>query len=155
MSSTRLMAYLVCASLTLLVAALAGTASAEPLEITAAWVRATPPGARTAAAYLTIANRGPTDRLLGAASPAARELQLHTEVAAGQIQAMAPVDAIELPAGGTVRLEPGGMHIMLVDIAARLEPGTAIEVSLRFANAAPVTITVPVVDARAPAHEHH
>ena len=149
------MAYLVRVSLTLPVAALTSAESAEPLEITGAWVRATPPGARTAAAYLTIANQGPADRLLGAASPAARELQLHTEAAAGQIRVMTPVAAIELPAGGIVRLEPGGSHIMLVDLATGLAPGTEIELSLRFANAATMTITVPVLDARVPAHEHH
>jgi copper(I)-binding protein len=64
---------------------------------------------------------------------------------------------IALPAGGTVRLEPGGLHLMLLDIAAPLAPGTTIEIELRFAAAPPISLEVPIVDARtsAPAvHEH-
>ena len=141
---------------TLALLTVAAPASAERPEISGAWIRATPPGARTAAAYLTIRNGGPADRLLGAVSPAARELQLHTQVSEAGRQRMVHLTEIPLPAGDTIRLEPGGLHLMLVDIAAPLAPGTEVELSLRFAAAAPIVIAVPVVDARAgaaPAHD--
>lgn len=135
-----------------LAAALLGAAAlpvrAESLTIANAWARATPPGVRTAAAYLTIANDGAADRLLEAASPAARVLELHTHRSEGGLQRMVRLPDVALPAGGTVRFEPGGLHVMLIDIAAPLTPGMQIELTLRFENASPVTLSVPVVDAR-------
>jgi hypothetical protein len=142
--------------LTLTLASLTAAAGAEPLTITGAWVRATPPGARTAAAYLTIMNEGPADRLLGATTPAAREVQLHTHVSEGGMQHMVQVPEIALPLGEEVRLEPGGLHLMLIDIATPLTAGGEITLVLRFATAAAIEIAVPIVDARAmaaPAHD--
>jgi copper(I)-binding protein len=129
---------------------------AGPVEVTGAWVRATPPGARTAAAYLTLTNHGPADRLLGAASPAAQELQLHTVATDGPTQRMLPLQELALPPGGTVRFEPGGLHLMLLDIAAPLVPGATIVIELRFAAAPPLALEVPVVDGRTgtAVHEH-
>ena len=59
---------------------------------------------------------------------------------------MQPVDSVDLPAGETVALEPGGFHIMLIDLVAPLETGQEIEVTLTFENAGERTITVPVRD---------
>jgi copper(I)-binding protein len=130
------------------VVALAAPALGEPFQIADAWVRATPPGAVTAAAYLTITNAGEGDRLLGAASPAARELQLHDHVLDGGMSRMVQLPEIALPAGATVRFEPGAKHVMLLDIAAPLVAGTMVELTLRFATAPPLTLTAPVLDAR-------
>lgn len=59
---------------------------------------------------------------------------------------MQPVDSVELPAGDTVVLEPGGYHIMLIDLVAPLETGQEIEVTLTFENAGERVVTVPVRD---------
>jgi copper(I)-binding protein len=59
---------------------------------------------------------------------------------------MRPIDSLELPAGEAVTLEPGGYHIMLIDLVAPLETGQEIEVTLTFENAGERTITVPVQD---------
>ncbi len=59
---------------------------------------------------------------------------------------MRPIDSLELPAGDTVVLEPGGYHIMLIDLVAPLETGQEIEVTLTFENAGERVITVPVRD---------
>jgi copper(I)-binding protein len=59
---------------------------------------------------------------------------------------MRPIDSLELPAGETVTLEPGGYHIMLIDLVAPLETGQEIEVTLTFESAGERTITVPVQD---------
>jgi copper(I)-binding protein len=58
---------------------------------------------------------------------------------------------VPVPAGATVRFEPGGLHVMLLDIVAPLTPGMEVELTLRFATAEAVTIKLPVVDARATA----
>jgi copper(I)-binding protein len=132
-----------------IVSAWAGAcAAAEPPAVSEAWIRATPPGARTAAAYLTITSVSTADRLIGAATPAAGAVEIHTHVAEGGPQRMVRLDELALPAGKAVRLEPGGLHLMLLELAKPLEAGATVHVSLRFANAEPVELEVPVVDAR-------
>ncbi len=59
---------------------------------------------------------------------------------------MQPIESLELPAGETVALEPGGYYIMLIDLVAPLETGQEIEVTLTFENGGERTITVPVQD---------
>lgn len=59
---------------------------------------------------------------------------------------MQPIESLELPAGETMALEPGGYHIMLIELVAPLETGEEIEVTLTFENAGERTITVPVRD---------
>jgi copper(I)-binding protein len=128
----------------------AGVASAaEPPAIADAWIRATPPGARTAAAYLTITSAGTADRLLGAATAAAGAVEIHTHVVEAGMSRMVRLPELTLPAGEAVRLEPGGLHLMLLDVRAPLAAGTKVAVSLQFAAAGTVEIEVPVVDARA------
>jgi copper(I)-binding protein len=128
----------------------AGSAAAGPLTVTDAWIRATPPGVATAAAYLTITNTGAADRLVGAATPAARGAQLHTHTEEGGLHGMVHLaDGIAVPAGEALRLAPGGLHLMLVDLAAPLTPGTTVRLSLRFVAAGQLAIEVPVVDGRA------
>jgi copper(I)-binding protein len=126
-----------------------GSAAAGPVVVRDAWIRATPPGARTAAAYLTLANDGLADRLLGGTTPAARIVEVHTHVDEGGLTRMVRLPELALPTGGAVRLEPGGLHLMLIDIAAPLAPGTSVLLTLQFATAGALVIEVPVVDARA------
>ncbi len=133
----------------------AGSAAAGPLTVTDAWIRATPPGARTAAAYLTIANTGAADRLLGGTTPAARTVEVHTHVDERGLQRMVRLAELGLPAGETVRLTPGGLHLMLVDVAAPLAAGASVTLSLSFAAAGTLEIEVPVVDARATSPTTH
>ena len=124
------------------------SAAAEAPAVTAAWIRATPPGARTAAAYLTIVSPH-GDRLLGAATSAAGAVEIHTNAVEAGLQRMVRLADLAVPAGETVRLEPGGMHLMLLDVAMPLEAGTQVTLELRFAGAGAVEVEVPVVDARA------
>jgi hypothetical protein len=137
----------------------AAHAAEPPLEVVDASARATPPGAQTGAAYCRIVNRGTADRLLGARSPAARSVEIHTTTRDERgVEAMARAAELPIAAGGTVELKPGGTHLMLVGIKAPLVPERPIEITLVFANAGEIEVEVPVVDARAapPAsHEHH
>jgi periplasmic copper chaperone A len=129
--------------------------AAPPLAITDAWIRATPPGVSTAAAYLTITNSGPAaDRLLRATSPAARALELHANVEQHGLQHMQPLAEVAVPARGSVELAPGGTHIMLIDIAAAMKPGDRVALTLHFAVAGDIGIDVPVRDGRTEEHHH-
>jgi len=129
--------------------------AAPPVTISAAWARATPPGVTTAAAYLTVANDGAADRLVGASSPAARQVLLHAEVEEHGMQHMRALESLEVPAHGSVELAPGHTHLMLVDIAAPLKPAATIEVTLHFEKAGDVTVDVPVRDGRLESEQHH
>ena len=129
---------------------------AGDLTITQGWSRAAGAGG-TGAGYLTIGNRGTTaDRLIAASTPAARRAELHTHVREGEVMRMREVPAIEIPAGGTVTLEPGGLHLMLVGLAAPLRQGGTVPVTLRFERAGEVQVSLAIqaAGARGPGHGH-
>jgi copper(I)-binding protein len=126
----------------------AGTAAAAPPAVEGAWARATPPSAKTGAVYLTL-TADSVDRLIGAQSPAAREVQIHTHVSEGGMSRMMQLPELALPAGEGMRLEPGGLHLMLIDLARPLVAGEQIELRLTLADAGAVELIVPVLDARA------
>ena len=69
-----------------------------------------------------------------------------SDTTGGGMMTMSPVDQIEVPAGGTAVLEPGGFHIMLLDLVEPLAVGTTIELTLTFEQAGEVVLTVDVLD---------
>jgi copper(I)-binding protein len=146
-------------ALAAVVALAAGPALAapNPIVITDAWARATPQGAPTAAAYLTITNRGSTpDRLLGGETPAARSFQVHEMSMANGVMHMAEVKggAVIAP-GASLKLQPGGWHIMLVGLKAPLAAGGKVPVTLHFEKAGAVSLVLPVKDAPMPGMDMH
>jgi copper(I)-binding protein len=122
-------------------------AAAEPPAVADAWIRATPPGAGTAAAYMTITS-GSTDRLLGATTPVAGAVEIHTHAVEAGMSRMVRLPELTLPAGEAVRLEQGGLHLMLLQIRGPLAPGATVVMTLQFAGAGTLELEVPVVDAR-------
>lgn len=103
------------------------------------------PTGPNAALYFTASSGGEADRLLGADTGTASDVELHTTVIDDDgTMSMRPSDAFELPAGGTLVLEPGGLHLMLVD-AQRMEVGDVIEVVLTWENRGDMTIEAEVV----------
>jgi len=100
-----------------------------------------------AAIYLTAASGGGPDRLLGASTDAAASAELHETVHnADGTMGMRPLQGLELPAGGELVLEPGGHHIMLVDVTA-LEAGDTVEVVLVWEMAGEMMVEATVVKA--------
>ena len=121
------------------------------------WTRAAGQGA-TGAGFLAISNRGAAaDRLLSASSPAARATELHSMVRDGEVMRMRPVPSIEVPAGQTVTLRPGGLHLMLIGLSGPLREGEAVPVVLRFERAGEVRVelSVQAAGAREPAAGRH
>lgn len=123
-----------------------GAIGTGTLTVTEAWARPSMGMALAGAAYLTITNgTGQADALLGVTTPAAENPELHETTAdASGMMAMHPVASIEIPAGATVKLEPGGYHIMLINLTGELMAGSTIELTLQFEKAAPVTVTAEV-----------
>ena len=115
------------------------------LSIEGAWVRASIGGSRVSAVYLVVTNHGEeADRLLGAETGRARHTMIHRSVVEGGVAKMRRAGAVEVPPGGSVRLEPGGLHVMLTGVAPPLEAGERIPVTLVFERAGEWVLSVPV-----------
>jgi copper(I)-binding protein len=133
------------ATATILFLGLLGAADAEAqITVQEAWARATPPGAKIAAGYLTVRNAGAADKLLSASSPAAERVETHMTMREGDISRMREVKGYEVPARGTLELKPGGPHLMLVNIKAPLKEGTAVPLTLRFEKAGEIKTVLQV-----------
>jgi periplasmic copper chaperone A len=104
--------------------------AAQPVvEVTGAWVRATVPGQQVAGAYLTIRSARAA-KLIGVKSPVAKSAEIHSMSNDGGVMRMRKLDGLALPAEERVALEPGGNHIMLLDIKRQLQPGEKVQIAL-------------------------
>jgi hypothetical protein len=128
---------------------------AGDLVITQAWSRATPGGAKIGSGYLTIENKGSApDRLISGAADVAGKVQLHEMATANGVMTMRPVDnGLTIDPGKTVKLAPGGYHLMLFDLKSPLKQGDKVPVTLEFEKAGKVNLTLDVqgVGAQGPA----
>jgi len=105
---------------------------------------AQPTGPNTAM-YFTADGYGTDDRLIGATVDIATEVQVHETVMNDDgTMGMNHVGAVDLPAEGQIVLEPGGLHLMFLDVE-RLEVGDVVEVSLQWREAGDVKMDVEVV----------
>lgn len=125
------------------------------LKIGNPWSRPNPPGAPTAAGYLTITNTGrDTDVLLGGSSPLAGKIEVHRMTMAGGIMRMRPVaGGLPIRPGQTVNFDPDGYHLMLVDPKRQFKVGEHIPATLRFQRAGQVRVEFEVL-AVTPSGEH-
>jgi periplasmic copper chaperone A len=124
--------------------AFAGPASAQ-VHIDNPWSRATPPGAQTAAGYMTIRNASANaERLLGASSPASEKVETHVTIRDGDISRMREVKGYDIPAKGAFELKPGGAHLMFVNIRKPFNAGDKVPLTLRFERAGEVKIELRV-----------
>lgn len=100
----------------------------------------------TGAAYMQIRNDGASaDTLVGATTDVAQIVEIHTMAIDGGVMTMKPLPAgLEIPAGETVSLEPQGYHVMLINLTRDLRPGDQFQLTLAFANAGDVAVTVTV-----------
>ncbi|HUZ32359.1 MAG TPA: copper chaperone PCu(A)C [Xanthobacteraceae bacterium] len=114
--------------------------------ITQPWARATPKGASTGAAYLTITNDGSApDRVNCASSDAGAKCQIHSMTMDNGVMKMRPVEhGLEIKPGETITLKPSGFHIMLMDLKNPLEQGKTVEVTLQFEKAGTVKVEFPI-----------
>ncbi len=125
------------------------------ITIAHVWSRATPPRQQVGAAYLTLRNDAATqDRLLSAESAAATTVELHTVSMSEGVMRMREVPAIDVPAGGTVDLKPGGFHIMLIGLTGPLQEGGTFDLTLTFEKAGSVTVPVSIGPAGGDGTDH-
>ncbi len=119
----------------------AGVASAAGFMVTDAWVREAPPNAMALGAFATLHNGSDKARTLVAArSAVANKVELHKTIMEGDLAKMVQQERVEIAAGGEVKLQPGGLHIMLIGPKQALKAGDKVEVVLEFADG----VTLPV-----------
>ncbi len=139
-----------------LVAALGATAAPVDVQVVDVRAREAPPGARTAAIYLTVENRGAVaDRLVGARSPRGA-VEIHAMRMDGGVMRMRATADVPVAAHGRVALAPGGLHLMLVDPVPPLKAGERVPLTLTFERAGSVDVQVRVDPFQAtPPHGSH
>lgn len=124
-----------CALVTLfLFTARLASAQQNEITITDAWIRALPHSVPSGG-YFTLHNgESQTITLTGAQSPACGMLMLHKSANMGGMSSMQDVEAVDIPAGGTLKFAPGGYHLMCMDAKPVLKAGAHIPVTLAFKN---------------------
>jgi copper(I)-binding protein len=126
---------------------------AGDLVISQAWSRATPGGAKTGGGFLTIENKGSApDKLIGASADAAGKIEVHEMTTANGVMKMRPVEGgLAIDPGKTVKLAPGGYHLMMMELKNPLKQGDKLPVTLQFEKAGKVAVTLDVQGVGAPA----
>jgi copper(I)-binding protein len=137
-------------ALALIVAACSPSAGSPSSDATAptvsdAWVRPPMGADRPAAGYLTITGGSAADALIGASSPISMDVQVHETTQSADGMGMQEVERIEIAAGATVMLEPGGYHIMfMLPDPEGLTVGGTVEITLTFEHAGDVVVSAEV-----------
>ncbi|MBL8481384.1 MAG: copper chaperone PCu(A)C [Rhodocyclaceae bacterium] len=112
-----------------LLAALCARPAGAEVNVEKAWVRATVPAQNVTGAYMRITSTKPA-RLVGVRSPRAGMAEIHEMKMLGEVMSMAAVEALDLPAGKAVDLQPGGYHLMLMDLKAPAKAGDNFPITL-------------------------
>ena len=129
----------------LTLAALPANAGEETLNVDEPYVRLVPPSAPATGAFMLLSNSGETPRqLVGADSPVAKTVELHTHREENGVMKMREVKEITIPAHGETRLKPGSYHVMLIDLKAPLHEGDAVPLTLKFDDGSVLKLVAPV-----------
>ncbi len=106
-------------------------AQAQSIEVKDAWVRGTVPAQKVTGVFMEITGKSAV-RLVGAASPVASAVEIHNMTMTNGVMKMFPVDGIDVPAGKTIRLAPGGYHVMLFGLKQQMKAGERMPLQLTF-----------------------
>ena len=139
-------------------AVLAAAAQAQPASVKDAWVRAPAPGQKVVGVYMEIVSRT-NAALVAVASPLAARAEFHSMALEDGVMKMRPLERIELSAGTAVKLAPGGLHVMLIDLKQPLQRGEKVPLTLTVlqldsGSRSVFTIRAEVRDADAKVHHH-
>jgi periplasmic copper chaperone A len=108
---------------------------ADQIDVTDAYIRAVPPVVKTSAAFMELTNRGEHEFfLVDVDTPLAAEVELHMHIDDDGIMRMRRIPHMHLPPDQTVRLQPGGLHIMLFDLQEATEVGATVPLTLVFGD---------------------
>ncbi|HSO46634.1 MAG TPA: copper chaperone PCu(A)C [Rhizobiaceae bacterium] len=130
---------------------------AGDLTIATPVIKATPPNAPVSGGYMNISNSGSAgDRLVTGSADFAGKVEIHEMAMEGDVMKMRPVEGgLEIPAGGSVELKPGGFHVMFIGLKEQMKPGEKRKATLVFEKAGEVEIEFDVMDVKARGHMNH
>ena len=109
---------------------------AQTVEVTAAWVRATVQGQKASGAFMQLTAKD-NAQLVSISTPVAGVAEVHEMKMEGDVMRMQPVAGLDLPAGQSVALTPGGLHLMLMGLNAPLQAGQTVELELQLDSVPP------------------
>lgn len=110
--------------------AIAGPVWAQ-LEVVDGYVRGLPPGQTVTAAFMTLRNSADTDIVVNSASsPLAKSLEFHGHSHEDGMMRMRELEELRIPAGGELKLSPGGLHLMLIDLQRAVKEGDEVEIEI-------------------------
>ena len=140
------------ASLILLAVGLAacGGRPGADISVSDAWSRQSPAMAHAGAVYMTLSNDGrEDDALLGASTDVCETVELHESIMENDVMKMQPVEGgrIVIPAGDSVQLKPGGLHVMLIGMKQEMIPGDTFSLELDFEQSGTMELEVEIRDA--------
>ena len=132
--------------------------AADALEISHAWIREAPPSSKVLAAYMSINNQRETAITInGISSPDFESAEVHRTVINEGVARMLHIEQLEIPANGNVKLEPGGLHLMLFNPERTLTAGDTVTLTIHLGNDTCLTVRVDVLRQvnGDPMHQHH
>ncbi len=119
--------------------------SANPLTVEDAYVRATPPNSKNSAAFMVINNAGNKEvKLIAASSDIADRVELHTHINEDGMMKMRQVEEIVIKAQNTAVLQPGGYHVMFLNLKQPLKEGQSVAIRLYFDNGEQIEVAAPI-----------
>ena len=136
------------------------TAAQAQVVVGEPWVRATVPQQNGTGAFMQLTSETDT-KLVDADSPVAKYVEVHEMAMEDNVMKMRQIQGLELPAGQTVELKPGGYHIMLIDLHGQVKEGEQVPLTLIFEGTdgqrSSIDIQAPVRPLASPAngHKHH
>lgn len=127
------------------------------LVIRDAKVRLLPPGLPNTAAYFVVENHSERDHfLVGGKSNIAKTVELHNHIMQGEVMRMEKQEQVKIPAGETVRFQPGGLHLMIFGLKAPLTEGQVVKLTVLDKNGAAIEFDADVVmPGKESSHAHH
>ena len=124
---------------------IAAIPASESITVIDPYARAVPPGQTVSAAFMQLENAsGTMHSIVNATSPVSKAVELHTHVNEKGMMKMRRVEKIEIPANGKTVLQPGGLHIMLIDLHDKLKLDQKVPVTLEFEDGSSQKIEAPV-----------
>jgi hypothetical protein len=126
--------------------------AAEGVEVRDLWARPAAQGGNGAVYFVIHSSKA--DELVAVTSDVAEAVEMHESMMSGDVMEMHHLQSLPLAAGEDVVFEPGGLHIMLVNLKQDLKTGDEIEITLHFKNYQDIPLSVPVQDTPASEHDH-
>ena len=130
-------------TLLLVAGALSASIANAQVKIDEAWVRATVPQQKATGAFMKLTAAKDT-RLVAVTTPLTPKAEVHEMAMQDNVMRMRQIPAIELPAGKTVELKPGGFHLMFLDLTAQVKAGDQVPLTLIFEDRSGARLTVEV-----------